>query len=66
MAPVTAGRPCGSTQMMTRGTTNDWYELRHSHSHFIVLFLVSIASLANLIGCGGSGGGEELLLIGFG
>ncbi|GJZ15274.1 hypothetical protein Tco_0550951 [Tanacetum coccineum] len=27
MAPVTAGRPCGSTQMMTRGTTNDCLSL---------------------------------------
>ncbi|GKG10912.1 hypothetical protein Tco_0342312, partial [Tanacetum coccineum] len=26
VAPVTAGRPCGPTQVVTRGTTNDWYE----------------------------------------
>ncbi|GJT56674.1 hypothetical protein Tco_0991728 [Tanacetum coccineum] len=24
---MTAGRPRGTTQMMTRGTTNDWYEV---------------------------------------
>ncbi|GJR69631.1 hypothetical protein Tco_0015696 [Tanacetum coccineum] len=27
VAPVTAGRPRGTTQVVTRGTTNDWYEV---------------------------------------
>ncbi|GKE33375.1 hypothetical protein Tco_1452697, partial [Tanacetum coccineum] len=27
VAPVTAGRLCGTTQVVTRGTTNDWYEV---------------------------------------
>ncbi|GJZ13282.1 hypothetical protein Tco_0548512 [Tanacetum coccineum] len=26
VAPVAAGRPHGTTQVMTRGTTNHWYE----------------------------------------
>ncbi|GKC32866.1 hypothetical protein Tco_1340010 [Tanacetum coccineum] len=27
VAPVMAGRPRGTTQVVTRGTTNDWYEV---------------------------------------
>ncbi|GKF39875.1 hypothetical protein Tco_0119936, partial [Tanacetum coccineum] len=29
VAPVTAGRPRGTTHVVTRGTTNDWYELAY-------------------------------------